>query len=82
MSSGGSYLNMEKEKNCDQSRRNLLKKSYTAPAMVALGSMSFSVEAKAGWFWGTKKDTGSSSGGSSLSGGSTCQVCFCSPCIC
>lgn len=68
------------EEVCDHSRRNLLKKSYTAPAIIVLGSMSFSTDAKASWGnWGGSSST---SGSSSLSGGSVCNICFFSPCCC
>jgi len=61
---------------CDQSRRKLLKKSYVAPAVIALGSMSFTTEAKAGWFGGGGHHHGGSTGGSSsLSSSGCCHIC-------
>ena len=74
--------NIEKtEETCDQSRRKLLKKSYTAPVIIALGTMSFSTDSQA---MAPKQNSGggSTSGGSSLSSGSSCNVCHRWPCCC
>jgi len=68
---------------CDTSRRKLLKKAYTAPVVVALGSMTFSADAKAWGNWGGHhkhfSGCGHNSGGSSsssVSGGHNwCGMC-------
>lgn len=78
---------METEKKdveeCDLSRRALLKKAYSAPVVIALGTMSYSQDAKAfGWhFWGGHHGGGHHGGGSSLGGG-TCNICHSFPCCC
>lgn len=63
----------------NQSRRDLLKKAYKAPVVVALGTMAASQEAKATW-WFTR-DRHSSNSSSSLTG-TTCNRCFRFPCCC
>ncbi|MDF1880467.1 hypothetical protein JHD50_03970 [Sulfurimonas sp. MAG313] len=46
---------VEIENSCNESRRTLLKKSYKAPLVVALGSMVFTESAVARRSWGHKK---------------------------
>jgi len=85
MKQGGKMKQIIETEVADTSRRNLLKKAYVAPIVVALGSMAFTTQAQAGWF---KKHAGKcffgcgcpSSGGSSSSssvsgGGGWCSIC-------
>jgi len=74
---------------CDTSRRKLLKKAYTAPVVVALGSMAFSTQAQAKHFGacffgcGCPTSGGNSSSSSLSSGGGKCNICgFPFPCKC
>ncbi len=80
----GDRLNEKLDTDIDVSRRKLLKKAYTAPAVIALGSMTFAADADAwGGAWGHHKhfsgcghNGGGSSSSSSLSGGQGwCSMC-------
>ena len=52
-----SEIDKDVEQEIDQSRRKLLKKTYTAPVVIALGSMAFSADAGASW-WGHRHTFG------------------------
>ncbi len=77
----GDRLDVKLDADIDVSRRKLLKKAYTAPVVIALGSMTFTADVDA---WGGSRHrhfagcghNGGGSSSSSLSGGQGwCSMC-------